>query len=120
MIIEGEVTDGVSTLPFTSIWKHNPDDPLVVTVDFVDHAVWLFSLELFREALTAPSERLHGVGDVKIEVIGESTLLYLNNGVHSSTLKLPTSGIREFLGQVDDSGSEEVIARELDEFLWAL
>lgn len=121
MIIECEVSDGLKTLPVSSTWTHNPADPLAVRVEFKGHkAVWNLSLDLLMEAFTSASEGLQGPGDVLLEVSENFTFLYLTNGRESGVLKFSTADIREFLNQVDLQESEEVVARELDEFLSAL
>ena len=121
MIIEGEVRNEDSTAEVTSKWTYNLDDPLAVRVEFLENEVaWVFSVELLAEAFTSPVEKLHGFGDVQIEVGEEHAFLYLTNGRSSATLKFPSQDIREFLNQVDDLGVEEAIARELDDFLETL
>lgn len=122
MIIEGEISDGVTTHVVTSTWTHNPDDPWVAKVDFQIGAMgnvvtWVFSLDLFMEAFTSPSDGLQGSGDVLVEVGENFSFLHLSNGRDSGSVQFSTADIREFLNQVDDHGSEEIIARELEEFL---
>lgn len=121
MIIEGEVDTGVVTAPFTSTWFYDPSDPLVVTVDFPGIGVcWELSLDLLLDAFTDPGEGLHGSGDVKVEITGESTFLYLSNGAQSAALKFPTLTIQHFLDRTSYADPDEVISRELDEFLETL
>jgi hypothetical protein len=121
VILEGEASDGFMTFPVSSAWTHSPEDPLVVKVDFKGHeAVWRFSLDLLMEAFTSSSEGLQGSGDVLVEVGEEFSFIHLSNGRESGTLKFSTADIQEFLNQVDLQDSEEVINRELDQFLNAL
>jgi hypothetical protein len=120
VIIEGEVTDGVAIAPVTSTWRYSPDDPLVVEVDFHQESevTWTFSLELLRETLT--SSGLRGLGDVLMQISGIHLVLRLNNGCATSTVKFPVDEVQDFLDRVDDRGSDEIVARELDKFLEAL
>lgn len=120
MRIKGEITNGLDSEPVTSHWSYDPDDPLVVSVYFVESEVsWDFSLELLREAFTSPTGELHGSGDLLVEVVAGDAFLHLSNEI-SSTLKFSADKIQDFLDQVDDSGSEEIVVRELEEFLGAL
>lgn len=121
MIIEGVIDAGSIVAPFFSDWTYDSADPLAVTVSFGDHGpIWTFSLDLLWDAFTDPSGSLHGSGDVKVEVEGESAFLYLSNGIESAVLKFPSLEIQDFLDQTSYTDPDEVIARELDDFLNAL
>jgi hypothetical protein len=121
VIIEGEVTDGVVSAPVTSTWRYNPDDPWVVNVDFhEDEVTWGLSLELLREVLSSPPGGLQGSGDLLIELSDGYAILHLSNGGAAATVKIPADKMQEFLGQVDDRDSDELVARELDKFLDSL
>lgn len=121
MIIRGEVTNGEHSIPIHSMWEYNPDDPWAITVSFLESsAVWNFSLDLFMDAFTAPADGLHGAGDVLVEITEETALIHLSNGTHTGTLKFSADKIRDFLNEVDAEDPDEVVARELDEFLGAL
>ena len=121
MIIHGEVTKGLDSELVTSEWIYNSEDPWAVEVEFLEAEVaWVFSLDLLKVAFELPFTGFQGVGDVKISVISDLVFVRLDNGKETVTLKFPAEDIQEFLSQVDDSGSEEIIARELDEFLEAL
>jgi hypothetical protein len=109
----------------TSTWAYNPEDPWVVTVGFTiegskHEVVWALSLDLLMEAFTSSVEQLHGFGDVVLDVGEAHTFLHLSNGAESTKVKFPSEEIREFLSEVDDQDSPEVIARELDRFLETL
>jgi hypothetical protein len=121
VIIEGEVTDGVVSVPVTSTWRYSPDDPWVVEVDFAeDEVTWDISIELLRGALSSPSGALRGSGDLLIEVSGMHVVLHLSNGCATATVMLPADEVQDFLDQVNDRDSDEVVARELDKFLEGL
>jgi hypothetical protein len=120
VIIEGEVTNGIASAPVTSTWRYNPDDPWVVKVDFVeDEVTWDISLYLLREALACPGG-LQGFGDLVIGVSGGEVIMQLSNGVDKATVLVPADEVQEFLGQVDDHESDEIVSRELDKFLETL
>lgn len=117
-LIGGDVQVEETFEPVNTIWAHDPDDPLVIRVHFVGHgATWQFSLDLFKEAFTPPFDGIFGFGDVQIEVNGRCSFLHLTNGVHSASVRFITDEILIFLDQIDDQDAEEVISRELDEFL---
>lgn len=121
MIIECEVSNGLQTFPVSSVWAHSPLDPLAVRVEFEGHkAVWSLSLDLLMEAFTFASEGLQGPGHVLLEVGENFAFIYLTNGRESGVLKFSTADILKFLNQVDLQEAEEVIAREIEEFLGAL
>lgn len=120
-IIQGVVRDGVVRQEITTSWTHDPGDPFSVRVYFLEHELtWIFGLDLLMEAFTSPPSQIHGLGDVQIELMGDSTLIHLNNGAESATVKFPSGKIQEFLNQIDDQGSEEFVAQELENFLEAL
>ncbi|MEU9259019.1 SsgA family sporulation/cell division regulator [Streptomyces sp. NPDC048212] len=117
----GEATNGIETSPVGAIWSYDPDDPWVVLIDFPEQEVtWAISLELLQEALTSPVEGLQGSGDVLIEVSGSLVLLHLSNRVSSATVRFSFSAVLEFLNQLDDQDSSDLVGRQLDEFLEAL
>lgn len=121
MIIQGWVFDGRHGITVATSWVHDPKDPWAVVVDFGEQQVtWAFSLELLMEAFTDPSEALHGSGDVVIDLDGDFVFFHLSNGQSAGTVKFVSGDIRKFLSQIDDQGSEELVARELEDFLETL
>lgn len=120
-IIKGVARDGIHRMEITTSWTHDPEDPFSVHVYFLEHEhIWTFALNLLMEAFTSPPVQIHGIGDVQIELVGDSTHILLDNGRESAVLKFPSEEIQEFLNQIDDRGSEEVVSRGLEEWLEAL
>lgn len=121
MIIECEILNQPRTCFVSSTWSHSPLDPLAVVVKFgLEGPVWTFSLDLLMETFTDPDEGLHGSGDVLMEVGKNFTNIYLSNGPESAALRFSSADIREFLNRVDYGDWQEVISRELDDFLETL
>ncbi|KQX43507.1 hypothetical protein ASD97_25885 [Streptomyces sp. Root63] len=117
-IIKGVARDGINRQQITTSWMHDPGDPLSVHVHFHEHEhTWTFALDLLLETFTSPPNQVHGLGDVQIELMGDSVIILLSNGVESATLKFPAESIQDFLYQIDDQGTEEIIAREIEEWL---
>ncbi|MFD5069177.1 SsgA family sporulation/cell division regulator [Streptomyces sp. NPDC058369] len=108
-------------LPVETEWTYLSDDPLVVGVYFIDQEVnWDFSLDLLLEAFTSQDMGLYGEGDVLIMPDGCLTRFRLSNESNSAVVSFNTEEVRDFLDQIDDSGSSDVISQELDEFLETL
>lgn len=113
-----EIWDGLRTQDLLTVWSHNPSDPLVIEVVFPEQeVVWEFSLEMFQRAFDSVGNGIFGEGDVRIEIFEESAFIRLSNEGKSVSLKFSTDEIREFLYQIDDHGHDEIIAREIEEWL---
>lgn len=122
MIIEAEATVGLVTLPVSSIWDFDPEDPWAFTLSFVDQdAIWVISLDLVNAALSTP-EAIHGHADVLTEFVTEEDVLFihLSNGGKACALKFPASEVQAFMDEADTSNAEMVIGHKLDEFLESL
>ncbi|MFE8916838.1 SsgA family sporulation/cell division regulator [Streptomyces globisporus] len=120
--IKAEAGRGLEVQSFPTEWSHCPHDPLAIEVVFPEQeVVWDFSLELFQSAFSALGNGIHGEGDVQIEIFEEFAfvLLWGEDG-NSASLKFSADEIREFLDQIDDHGHDEIIAREIEEWLETL
>lgn len=119
--ITGEATNGVHTEAIQSIWSYAPEDPWAVKAHFPDQEItWAFPLDLMMEAFTSPPGRLHGLGDLQIELEGDFIFFHLGNQHSTATLKFKAEKISSFLDQIDDQDIDEVVSQELEEFLEAL
>ncbi|MFJ6010170.1 SsgA family sporulation/cell division regulator [Streptomyces halstedii] len=121
-IIKAVAEEGARTRTFPTEWSHYPNDPLMIEVFFPEQdVIWDLSLELFREAFASSGSDAHGEGAVQIRVFEEFAFVLLwGEGGDSASLKFRADEVREFLDQIDDQGSDEIIAREIEEFLEAL
>lgn len=116
MIIIGEVTNGVDKESVITGWEYSPEDPWAVEVSFLEAGVtWHFALDLVREALS--SDKACGHGDVALRVEEDKFCLFLTNTVESALILFQLDDVKAFVGGIDDTGSEELVAEELEEFL---
>lgn len=121
MLISCEADNGERSQPVDSVWTYDPENPWVVTVDFIGYeAVWDWSLDLLRTTLGGSPGADHGFGDVVMEYFGYVLRVYLDTPEGSATLRFEANKVREFLSQIDDSNAEMIIGQKLDEFLETL
>lgn len=121
MIISCEVHADLRQLPAPSRWSHLPDEPWLVKVEFLgQEAVWFWSLDMVREAVSGPLGEVWGSGDVRMEIDERDLTVYLDVPDGQASLFFPLDEVEEFLSQIDDSNAEMILGQKLDEFLESL